>query len=173
MKRSFNNFILSIFKIELNIDYWAIFIPQFLQGFGFGLIFVPLSTTSLISIDKNQMTSATGIYNVMRTIAGSIGTAIASTGISTAGMNYFRSLIIHNVNVFNNATTNSLDFFNNALYFQGTSMALAKTQSHKLLEQIINNQAYMLACNRVFAAIALLFILSIPLLFLFRKNKIE
>jgi DHA2 family multidrug resistance protein len=160
-------------KLNLYIDYWAIFVPQFLQGLGFGLIFVPLSTTSLISINKTQMTSATGIYNVIRTVAGSIGTAIASTGISSAGMNYFRGLIVHNINSYNIATNNSIDSFKYLLHAQGSSMYLAGKQAYKILEKTLNDQAYMLAYNRVYAAIALLFILSIPLLLLFRKNKIE
>ena len=168
--------IISFFQfslLNLYIDYWAIFVPQFLQGLGFGLIFVPLSTTSLISINKTQMTAATGIYNVIRTVAGSIGTAIASTGISSAGMNYFRDLIAHNINTHHITTVNSVNVFKYALHARGSSMYLAGKQAYKVMEKTLNDQAYMLAYNRVFAAIALLFILSIPLLLLFRRNKID
>jgi DHA2 family multidrug resistance protein len=159
--------------LNLYVDYWAIFIPQFLQGIGFGLIFVPLSTTALISIDKTQMSSATGMYNVIRTVAGSVGTAIASTGISSAGMNYFRQLIAHNINIYHDATVNSIINFRQTLHVQGSSMYMAGKQAYKLLDKTLNDQAYMLAYNRVYAGIALLFILALPILFLFRKNKID
>ena len=119
------------------------------------------------------MTAATGIYNVIRTVAGSIGTAIASTGISSAGMNYFRDLIAHNINTHHITTVNSVNVFKYALHARGSSMYLAGKQAYKVMEKTLNDQAYMLAYNRVFAAIALLFILSIPLLLLFRRNKID
>ena len=159
--------------LNLYVDYWAIFIPQFLQGIGFGLIFVPLSTNSLITINKSQMTAATGIYNVVRTVAGSVGTAIASTGISSAGMNYFRELLVHNINPYSIRYTNYLELIGQNLHAHGSSIYLAGVQAYKVLENTINDQAYMLAYNRVYAGIALLFILSLPLLLLFRKNKID
>ena len=119
------------------------------------------------------MTSATGIYNVVRTVCGSVGTAIASTGISSAGMNYFRVLIVHNINPYSHINDNYLGVLNQTLHVHGSSIYLAGKQAYKLLEKTLNDQAYMLAYNRVFAGIALLFILSLPLLLLFRKNKID
>ncbi|MDY6820750.1 MAG: DHA2 family efflux MFS transporter permease subunit [Deferribacterota bacterium] len=160
--------------LNLYIDYWTIFIPQFLQGIGFGLIFVPVSTVSLLTISKDKMTDATGIYNLIRRLSGSVGTAIASTGISSAGMNHFRQIIVHNVNPYSFRYDNYLELVEQNLHADGSPAYLAYgKQAYKVLENTLNSQAYMLAYNRVYAGIALLFILSIPLLFLFRKNKIE
>ena len=39
-------------RMSLNVGYWDMFFPQFLQGIGFGFIFVSLSTAVLSTIDK-------------------------------------------------------------------------------------------------------------------------
>ncbi len=53
--------------------------PQVFQGVGFALIFVALSTAALATIPRAKMTSATGLYNLIRTIGGSVGTSIFAT----------------------------------------------------------------------------------------------
>ena len=55
------------------IGYWDIFWPQVMQGVGFSLIFVALSTAALSTIAKPEVTAATGLYNVSRQVFGSIG----------------------------------------------------------------------------------------------------
>src|SRR5205085_12264399 len=50
--------------------------PQIIQGIGFVLIFVALSTTALAGVERRKMTSATGLYNLVRQLGGSFGTAI-------------------------------------------------------------------------------------------------
>ena len=62
-------------SLSLNVGYWDIFIPQFLQGVGFGIIFVSLSTAALSTFEKRAMTAASGLYNVIRQVSGSIGIA--------------------------------------------------------------------------------------------------
>ena len=157
--------------LNLNADYWSIFWPQFFQGIGFGMIFVPLSTTALITVEKKLMTSAVGLYNVVRQIAGSIGTAIVATGISS-GTTFYRSIIVKNISVYNDATNNYLDTTNNALMSGGSDSYNAGLQSFRLLGRVVTEQASMLAYNRVFFMITVLFVVSIPLVFLFRENKL-
>ncbi len=62
----------------LTSDHYFI-IPQMIQGFGFVWIFVSLSTSSLVEIPRDQMTKATGLYNLVRQLGGSFGTAIFAT----------------------------------------------------------------------------------------------
>jgi DHA2 family multidrug resistance protein len=165
--------IISFFQLShlnLSVDYWAIFLPQFLQGLGFGFIFVPLSTTAFITIEKPLLTAATGLYNVVRQVAGSVGTAIAATGIS-AGMNHYRAMIVEHVNVYNNITSDRLTLFQDVLHQRGSSSFTAEAQAYKLLERTVNTQSSMLAYNRVFFVILCLFLVSLFLLVLFRKQK--
>ncbi|HXN50233.1 MAG TPA: DHA2 family efflux MFS transporter permease subunit, partial [Bryobacteraceae bacterium] len=65
--------------LNLNAGYWDIFWPQFWQGTTMALLFVPLTTTTMDPIPKEQMGNATSIFNLMRNIGGSVGIAAATT----------------------------------------------------------------------------------------------
>ena len=62
-----------------------------LQGFGMGMIFVPLSTIAFSTLSHDLRTEAAGLYSLLRTIGGSIGISIAITIFSRrsrfSGMN--------------------------------------------------------------------------------------
>ncbi|HEX13936.1 MAG TPA: DHA2 family efflux MFS transporter permease subunit, partial [Desulfurella acetivorans] len=98
--------IISFFQfanLNLNASFWDIFIPQFLQGSGFGFIFVSVSTSALITIEKSDLTFATSIYNVFRLITGSIGVALAATYVDR-GTNAYYSVLTQNVSMFSRNT---------------------------------------------------------------------
>ncbi|HVN91529.1 MAG TPA: DHA2 family efflux MFS transporter permease subunit [Candidatus Binataceae bacterium] len=58
------------------IDFWNIALPGLLRGIGSGLIFIPLTTLSLSAVPKEQMGNASGLFNMVRTVGGSVGIAI-------------------------------------------------------------------------------------------------
>ncbi|MFN6455009.1 MAG: MFS transporter [Nostoc sp. EfeVER01] len=61
--------------LNLQSDYWDIFWPQVWRGIGLGLLFVPLSLTTLSYVSKAKRTSASGLYNLINQLGGSIGIA--------------------------------------------------------------------------------------------------
>ena len=66
-------------QLNLNAGYWDIFWPQFLQGAGMALLFVPLTTVSMATIAPQRMGYATSLFNLMRNIGGSVGIAMTGT----------------------------------------------------------------------------------------------
>ena len=58
------------------IDFWNIALPGLLRGVGSGLIFIPLTTLSLSAVPREQMGNASGLFNMVRTVGGSVGIAI-------------------------------------------------------------------------------------------------
>ena len=48
----------------------------FMQGLGFGLIFVPLSTVTFATLPPEWRTDATGLFSLMRNLGSSIGISI-------------------------------------------------------------------------------------------------
>lgn len=59
--------------------YWNVVGPRMVQGFALGFLFVPLTTASLGEISRAKMANATGIYTLVRQLGGSIGIAILQT----------------------------------------------------------------------------------------------
>ena len=65
------------------IDFESIAIPGILRGIGSGLIFIPMTTLSLGAVPKEDMGTASGLFNMVRTIGGSIGIAVLIAMLSS------------------------------------------------------------------------------------------
>jgi DHA2 family multidrug resistance protein len=155
-------------RLSLDVGYWDIFFPQFIQGIGFSLIFVALSTAALSTIDKTKMTDAAGLYNVIRYIFGSVGIAIAATQI-TRGANLNRAIILENVTEYSVATIHRLENLMAAVTASGVDPATCQEKVLRLLESMVMRQAGMIAYNYVFFLIACFFFVSLPFIFLLKK----
>src|SRR5258706_1551064 len=69
-------------SLNLNLGFWNIFWPQFLQGASLAFLFVPLTTVTMNPISREGMGNATSIFNLMRNLGGSIGIAAVTTLIA-------------------------------------------------------------------------------------------
>jgi len=158
--------------LSLDVGFWNIFVPQFLQGVGFGLVFVALSTAALSTIEKPQMTDASGLFNVVRQVFGSVGIALAATQL-TKWETYDRAVLVEQLTGFREAATHWLGTLGAAMTHQGADQVSAQAMALKALEVMTTRQAAMLAFNHVFFLMTGLFIVSLPLALLIRHAKGE
>lgn len=61
-----------------DIDEWWVIWPGLVQGFGFGLIFVPLATITFATLPEHMAEEAAGIRQLGRTIGSSLGVSLSS-----------------------------------------------------------------------------------------------
>jgi MFS transporter, DHA2 family, multidrug resistance protein len=156
--------------LTTTVGFWDIFWPQVWQGVGFSLIFVALSTAALATIAKPDVTAATGLYNVSRNIFGSIGIAISASQLTT-GTNRFHEMLAERASVANSVAVNWLSATTAAMMARtGADVETAKRMALKLLDATIWRQAAVLAYNRVFIGVALLFVIALPLVFLLKRG---
>jgi MFS transporter, DHA2 family, multidrug resistance protein len=64
-------------------DFWGIALPGIYRGLGSGLIFITMTTLSLSAVSREDMGSASGLFNMVRTIGGSIGIAVLVAMLSS------------------------------------------------------------------------------------------
>ncbi|MCL5022600.1 MAG: DHA2 family efflux MFS transporter permease subunit [Nitrospirae bacterium] len=155
--------------ISLDVGFWDIFEPQFLQGVGFGMIFVALSTAALSTIRKTKMTDAAGLYNVVRQVFGSIGISLTATQL-TRGESIYGSVLSTHVNVFNQKVNNWVGVMTGVFAQKGADQVTAHSRTLQLLNSNLMRQAAMLAYNRVFLLVTFLFIAAIPLIILLKSS---
>jgi DHA2 family multidrug resistance protein len=65
------------------------------QGIGMGFVFVPLSTLTVSMLRQQQMGNATGLYNLMRNLGGSIGISVATTYLSRDAQAHQAMMVAH------------------------------------------------------------------------------
>jgi DHA2 family multidrug resistance protein len=130
------------------------------QGVGFSLLFAALSTAALATVPRQRMTSATGLYNVVRQVMGSIGIALAATTLTHSQATY------HAVLVEDMRTPVALRWLAGvaaAAQRAGADLLTAQGQALELLDRLVQQQATVLAYNHIFALVAVIFLLIGPL----------
>lgn len=66
-------------SVTTEISPWTLLVPILITGFGVGFIFVPISTQAYGTLPREQIGAASGLYNLMRNIGGSIGVSLTAT----------------------------------------------------------------------------------------------
>jgi MFS transporter, DHA2 family, multidrug resistance protein len=72
------------------------------QGFGFGLVFVPLSTVAFLTLPNNLRTDGTSMLTLMRNVASSIGISVVIAQL-TEGSRRVYAVLNEHVTPFNHA----------------------------------------------------------------------
>ncbi|MEJ2725995.1 MAG: hypothetical protein P8175_15405, partial [Deltaproteobacteria bacterium] len=154
-------------RLSLNVGFWDIAFPQFIQGVGFGTIFVALSTVALSDISKRKMQAATGLYNVVRLVFGSIGLAFAATALDRGTVRY-SAILMENVTQYRDTALEWFRSLSGAMEAKGSDAFSGQLQALGLISAEVTRQAMMIAFNRLFFMVCVLFVFSLPLVYLLR-----
>ena len=83
-------------SITLDISPTTLFLPILITGFGLSFVFVPISTAAYGTLRNDQIGNASGLFNLMRNVGGSIGISIATTLLT-------RRAAVHQTEILNTA----------------------------------------------------------------------
>jgi DHA2 family multidrug resistance protein len=156
-------------RLSTDVSAWNLVMPQVWQGVGFGLIFVALSTAALATLPKPKMTAASGLYNVVRQIFGSVGIALAATEVSS-GTQRYHSILAEHVTPYSEATRQWLGHAAAGIGPASPDSATTSARALGLLDLDVTRQAAMLAYNHAFLLVAALFLIALPLAFFLRSH---
>ncbi len=81
--------------LTLQMSPWSMTLPIIVSGFALGLVFVPLSTTTLGDLPRQSVGNGSGLYNLMRNIGGSVGISVVET-ILARHEQLHRTELVHN-----------------------------------------------------------------------------
>ena len=66
-------------NLTLDVSPTTLLVPILITGFALSFVFVPISTQAYGTLRKEQIGSASGLFNLMRNVGGSIGISVATT----------------------------------------------------------------------------------------------
>lgn len=154
---------------NLQISMINILIPNFIFGLGMGLCMISLSTISVATLRRDQMTNATGIQALLKNIGGAIGMSAIATAISRLGQAHQFSMVGY-LNPLNPAFKTKVAAMTSALA-QHSHITLAQTKANYLMYVELLKQSSLWAFIDAFRIVGLLCFLIIPILFLLDKSK--
>ncbi|MBV8656839.1 MAG: DHA2 family efflux MFS transporter permease subunit [Burkholderiales bacterium] len=145
--------------------------PLLLQGFGMGLIFIPLASLAFATVPRNLAPEAAGLYSLMRAIGSSIGVSIAATYLNYSAKVHWADLRA-TVTPFNQSIRSFLQPLGpNALYFFDPSGLRLSSLGAEMMAKLISQQAMVKAFASTFSLITVSFIAMLPLLLLIKAIK--
>jgi DHA2 family multidrug resistance protein len=132
----------------------AIVVVSVMQGFGLGLVFVPLSTVAFASLPGHLRTDGTAILTLVRNLGSSVGISVVIAQLTNTTM-AMHARLTEFVTPFNNA----LAMPDAAMLNPGTDMGRA------MMEKIVTQQATVIAYANDFKLLMYLTLATIPLVF--------
>jgi DHA2 family multidrug resistance protein len=157
-------------NISLDIGMASVIIPNLINGSAMGFIFVPLTTMTLSRLRKEEMGNATGIYNLMRNIGGSIGIATVTT-LLVRGSKAHQSYLAANLTAGSPATARMLQGLGARFFHAGASALTAHQEALGALYRSAQQQAAVLSYADNFRLLAYLSLACMPLVLLFQRVR--
>ena len=155
-------------NISLEIGMSSVVIPNILNGFAMGFVFVPLTTLTLSRLRKQEKGNATGIYNLMRNIGGSVGIATVTTMLVRGSQIHQSTLAADAGSPLASGLARGLQA---RLFSQGADMVTAQHKALGMIYRSVQQQSALMAYADNFRLIAILALACIPLLLLFQRVK--
>jgi len=146
-----------------------IFWPLVYRAIGSVMMFMPLSIATLGPLPKKDIAAGAGIYSLSRQLGSSIGIAVITTLIARGEAGH-RALLVERVNEFRPAFTERLEMLTAAFTQAGADALTAQRQAMQVIDRLVEKQAALLANEDLFLGVAILFVASLPLLFLLGRK---
>jgi MFS transporter, DHA2 family, multidrug resistance protein len=139
-------------------DFWTLALPQLIQGAGMPFFFVPLTTLALGAVNEDEVASAAGLMNFLRTMSGAVATAVGVTMWENGAQSVRDSL------------TSTLN---------GTVSTMATLQAHgfgaeqsrQYVSQLVDAQANAVSTVNLFELFAAVFVVAAAIIWFAPKPK--
>ena len=156
-------------QVNLSIGQWTFLWAILISGFGSGCVFVPLSTTTMAFLKNEEIGNASGLYNLLRNIGGSVGISIVNT-IVARHEQIHRNELAASLNPGNLTVHDTLRGMQQYLSSQGASSETALQRAYALMGQSLSAQARLWSYVDDFRYMALACFGCVPIVFLLKKT---
>ena len=160
-----SSFMLS--RINLDVARINIIWPSIVNGIAISFIFVPLTTTTMSQLSQQELGNASGLYNLMRNLGGSIGIAFVTTMLAR-GAQAHQALMVGHLTPTNPAYVQRFQAARKALELH-TDPVTATHQAYSAVYSLLDQQAHLWAFMDNFFIFGVMSILAAPLIFLFKR----
>jgi DHA2 family multidrug resistance protein len=159
--------------LSLNVGFWNLVPIMLIMGAGLPCMFVTLSTTSLSTVRREDMTAATSLYTLARRVGGNLGYALVATLVERFSVIHQVHLSAHISNL-NSAYASYYATLATRLTRQTGDPVGAQGKALALVDSLVQRQAAILAYNDLAWLFGLMFLATLPLLFFLpRRPRVQ
>jgi DHA2 family multidrug resistance protein len=126
-----------------------LFAAQIVRALGQPLIMITLTNFAVNGIPPYLLPSASGMFNMMRNLGGSVGIAVLAT-LVTNREQFHSARIGESVSLFDTATQTRLDTLAQNFANKGVDLAAAQDMAIRTLDNVVRRDSYVMAYNDAF-----------------------
>jgi DHA2 family multidrug resistance protein len=156
-------------RLTFDVAWSNIAFVTFLNGLANPLIFIALSTMAFATLRREQMGGATGIYNLMRNLGGSVGISLVTTLLSRRAQVH-QNVLVGKLTPYDPVYRQRLEALRQALTPKVGPSAAAQ-QALAILYRTLVSQATLLAFVDNFRLLTVLALCGIPLAMLLKRAR--
>jgi DHA2 family multidrug resistance protein len=156
-------------RLTFDVAWSNIALVTFLNGLANPLIFIALSTMSFATLRRDQMGGATGIYNLMRNLGGSVGISMCTTLLARRAQVH-QNIMVAKMTPYDPVYQQRLDALRKVLTPKVGASAAAQ-QAVGILYKTLVAQATLLAFVDNFRLITVLAVCCIPLAIFLKRAR--
>jgi DHA2 family multidrug resistance protein len=131
------------------------------QGFGFGLVFVPLSTVAFLTLPNHLRTDGTSMLTLMRNVASSIGISVVIAQL-TEGTRRTYAILSQHVTPFNHAMQ---------MPDVRSMIDMSTDKGRAMMDVMVNLQAQIIAFSHDYTLVMIVTGCAIPLAIMIGSTK--
>ena len=158
--------------LNLNIAFNNVTIPNIVVGFGLTTVIIPCTTLLFSNVEKQGMTNAASIQNLIKNVGCAVGTSSVGFLVSSYSQIY-QSYLVDKMTMLNGAFAHKVEMIASSFIAMGhdTGTALGMAQG-KIYGQLIQ-QSTLCAFINAYKIYAVLILILIPMVFLLKKFQPE
>jgi MFS transporter, DHA2 family, multidrug resistance protein len=132
-----------------------------IQGFGFGLVFVPLSTVAFLTLPNHLRTDGTSMLTLMRNVASSIGISVVIAQLTEGSRRVYAVLSQH------------ISPFNHAMQMPNVRgmIDMSTDAGRAMADVMVSLQAQIIAFSQDYQMVMLFTLCAIPLALMIGSSK--
>lgn len=156
--------------LNLEISMMNIIIPNMIFGVGLVFTMMPITTLSCITLRNDQMTNASGLQNLLKTIGGAIGTSLVATMISRFSQVHQNGLV-KSLSETNTLFIERLNSYAGSFIHQAGDSFNSINMAGKMLYNQLIQQSTLCAYMTTFKVFAIACFVLIPIMFILKGER--
>jgi DHA2 family multidrug resistance protein len=148
----------------------GLFIPLIIRSFGTVLMFLPLNMATLGPIPKEDVSAASGFFNLTRQLGGSIGVAALTTLLERREA-FHRTVLVEKISATDPGVLARVSGLTQSLAGKGFDAVTAHAKALRMMMSSVDLQAAVISFDDTFFATCVLVLCTLPLVLLLGKSR--
>ncbi|CEP36693.1 MULTISPECIES: DHA2 family efflux MFS transporter permease subunit [unclassified Halomonas] len=152
-------------NLTVESGFWQFCVPQIVRGMGLIMCIIPASRIAMGTLPPSEVGNASGLFSVMRNLGGAIGLALLDT-VRDIREDFHWNQLIPAIDTSREVVVAEIAKYQTML---AGSVPDAYHAAVAMLAQRVSQQAQVLAFNDIFTWLGLIYIATVPLVFLLKR----